>query len=676
VSGTPPARVVVVGGGFAGVRCARTLRRHLSPARCEIVLFNRENHTVFHPLLAEVAGGSLDPDAVAAALRQTLPAVRCRTEEVQALDLAQSTLTYLAEDGTAHALPYDHVVIACGTAVNLGAVPGMADHAFPLRTLGDAMALRAHVVRQLERADAAADPERRRWLLSFVVVGGGFSGVEVAGEINDLVRGSRRFFPGIAAEDVRIVLVHSRGEILPEIGPALRTIARDRMTRSGIELLLDARVAQATAEGVRLQDGRLVRGATVVCTIGATAAPLVAALPVDKDGGRLCTAPDLRLPGMLNAWAAGDCARIVNAHDGNVCPPTGQFAERQGHAVAENIARALAGRPTRPFRHRSRGQLCSIGGRRAVAEILGVRLAGRFAWFLWRGIYLWKLPSWSRRARVGFDWAWELAFARDLVCLGPRLTERVGSLHYGPGDFVFRQGDPASDFYVVRRGELEVLRSEPAAAPTVLSVLGPGDFFGEMALLSDQPRSASVRARGPVEVVAIGRDAFARISSALAPLRALLEEAVRRRGQSPWDRLPGARQLLDALPLSALMEPLPAVPLPLGATFGDALARVGEHGGVLTCVVDAEGRLCGVVTRTDLLRAFERGARAATPLAEVMVPDPVAVAIDEPARLAATLLRDHELSALPVVASRQDRRLLGHLRGDRLLARMLGALTS
>lgn len=209
-------RIVIVGGGFAGVQCARVLRRRLSPERAEIVIFNRENHLVFHPLLAEVAGGSINPEAVAAPLRQMLPGVRCRTETVQDVDFAGRVVRFEGHDGQTKTMPYGHVVIACGEAVDLALMPGMADHAFPMKTVGNAMALRVHLMRQLERAEVCDDPERRRWYLSFIVVGGGYSGVEAAGEINDLVRGSRRFFQNVAADDIRVTLIHSRDQLLPE----------------------------------------------------------------------------------------------------------------------------------------------------------------------------------------------------------------------------------------------------------------------------------------------------------------------------------------------------------------------------------------------------------------------------------------------------------------------------
>ena len=449
-------RIVIIGGGFAGVSCARTLRKRLPGESCEIVLFSRENSMVFYPLLAEVAGAAINP----LPLRQMLPEVRCRTEEVRQIDLTTSEVEYEGYDGRPARMAFDHAVLACGAAINLTLVPGMADHAFPLKSVGDTIALRFHVREQLEKAEVCDDPERRRWYLSFVVVGGGFSGVEVAGEINDLVRASLRFYRTFTVREVSVTLVHARDQVLPEVSPSLREFARAKMEQAGIHMVLNARAALVTPEGVELQDGRMIRGATVVCTIGTTMPQLVQRLNVSKETGRLLTDPDMRLRGTPNVWAIGDCAHIVNTYDHQVAPTTGQFAERQGRQVAENIVRALKGQSTEPFSYRPLGQLCGIGERNAVAEVLGVRLSGFPAWWLWRTVYLLKSPSWSRRIRVAFDWTWELLFPRDLAY--PRIdrTERIARAHYRPGDYIFREGEPAMNFYMIEQGKDEAIRRD------------------------------------------------------------------------------------------------------------------------------------------------------------------------------------------------------------------------
>jgi NADH dehydrogenase len=521
------SRIVIIGGGFAGVKCASTLRKQLPKDLYEVVLFNKENHMVFHPLLAEVVGASLSPEDVIAPLRQMLPGVHCRTEDVKNIDLSKNMIEYEGYDSSSRFLSFDHVVIACGGVVNLGTIPGMSDHAFPMKTIGDAINLRAHIMQQFEKAEVCDDPLEKLRYLSFIVVGGGYSGVEVAGEINDLAKSSRRFFQNIKEEDISISLIHSQNQLLPEIGEELRVFAGKKLQDAGIKVMLNSKVAVATPEGVGLSDGKSIMGGTIVCTIGTKIAPIVEKLNVPKKNGRLVTKEDMSLVDYKNIWAIGDCAQIVNSFDGKLSPPTGQFAERQGRQVAQNIVRSFLNQPTKPFYFRPLGQLCSLGGHQAVAEMFGVKMSGFLAWFLWRGVYLFKLPSWSRRVKAGFDWAWQLVFSKDLSHLKTNVTERISHAHYEAGDYIFRQGDPASCFYIIEKGEVEVIKEN--GKTEVVAVLGQGSYFGEMALLNDNPRNASVRAKSSIEVIVMGRKIFKEISNSLGPLNHALIQSINRR---------------------------------------------------------------------------------------------------------------------------------------------------
>lgn len=664
-------RIAIVGGGFAGVQCARTLTRYLREDEREIVLFNRENHLVFHPLLAEVVGASLNPSDVSAPLRTMLPGVRCRTEEVKDILPEESALVYEAHDGRTRRFEYDHVVLACGARVNLGMVPGMADHAFPLKTVGDAIRLRAHVIDQFEKAEVCDDAEARKFHLSFVVVGGGYSGIEVAGEIHDLAIESARYYSNVAREDIAVTVVHSRDEILPEIGKQLRAFARERMERRGIRFKLNARVALATPQGVGLADGGFVRGATVVCTIGATTAAVVERMKAPKAKGRVATEPDMRVKGFANAWAVGDCAEIANAFDGRPSPPTGQFAERQGRQCALNIVRLVSGEPTAPFRFRPLGQLCSLGGHTAVAEMFGMRLSGFVAWFVWRGVYLFKLPTFARKLKVGFDWGWQLAFPRDLSNLRADPTERVSKAFYQPGDHVFREGDPATNFYVVESGEAEVVKSREGGGEEVVAVLGPGAFFGEMALLGNQPRTAAVRARSPLELVVMGSNVFSQVSGALAPLRDLLAQAVARRSRKFWQRMPHAREVLESCSLRDFVHPSPEPHLSPETTFAEALAAFDSRDLDFCYATTGDGRLAGLLTRTDFFRAVEAGAGRDTPAKDFMTADPIALVPEDGAMVAAETMRDNGLKWLPVVDGRESRKLLGYVKAQDLIGRVL-----
>ena len=664
-------RIVIIGGGFGGVKCASTLRRHLRKGDADLILFNSENHLVFSPLLADAVGSSLNLLDVIVPLRQLLPDVMCRTEQVTRVDLANDSLEYEGHDGQPRQLHYDQIVIACGNISNLNVVPGMADHAHPLKTVGDAAVLRTHVISQMEKAEVCDDLERRRWYLSFIVVGGGYSGVETAGEINDLVRSSVRFYGNIREEDVSVTLIHSRDQLLPEISPSLREFARLNMEKAGVTMKLNARVQLATGEGVGLKDD-FVSGGTIVCTIGSTTAPVVERLDTPKEKGRLLTGPDMRLVGRANAWAIGDCACIINAQDNLPSPPTGQFAERQGRQCAQNIVRVLHQEPTRPFRFKVLGQLCSIGGHNAVAEMFGFKLCGFWAWFAWRGVYLFKLPDWSRRIQVGFDWAWLLIFPRDLSCIQTDVTDRVTHAHYEPGDFIIKQGEPPANFYVIEQGEVEIVRSSPEhPAGEIIATLGPGSFFGEQALVNNQPRSASVRARSVVEVVVMGRHVFTSISKSLAPLRTALMASIARRTPSVWQERPRVRAALREFQLAEFIEPAPQPLLRPTDTLLEVTRRFAESDDQFFFVSADGAHLEGLITLTDLLRAQATGVLPESLLGDFMVRSPAVITTADTCLIAASAFREHGHKQLPVVHDTATRRIAGVIRARKLIARVM-----
>ena len=682
-----PIRVIIVGGGFAAVQFAKNLRKKLGPPECEILLFSRENHMVFHPLLADVAGASINADAAAAPLRQMLPGIDCRTERVQRIDLASSEIEFEDGNGAPARMHYDHVVVACGAESNLGIIPGMIEHAFPFKVMRDAIDLRQHIVSQMEQAEASLDPERRRWHLSFIVVGAGFSGVEVAGEINELVRSSTRFYRNFRKHDVVVTLVHSQDQILPEVAPKLREFAGMKMRKAGITILLNTRAVAATHDGIEINNGQMLPGATVVCTIGTAVSPLVQRLDVPKERGRIRTAPDMRIEGHTNAWAIGDCALIVNAFDNKPSAPTGQFAERQGRQAALNLVRILKGEPTQPFRFKALGQLCSIGGYQAVAEMLGVHISGFLAWLMWRGVYLFKLPTWSRRIKVALDWSWDVLFPRDLSFLNIDSAQQLTHGYYRAGDFIHRRGEPARVFSVIEEGEVEILQAaEENQEVKVIDILGKGDFFGEGALLGNRPHETSIRARSVVRLVQVGSALFSQIAGTFAPFRELLAKTVTRRSGDLWRRLPGTKSLLEVEPLAALLDPLPPALLRKDATLAEAIKALNESPTGQLLILDEKHHLWGTLDRQDLYYivarialspAEARGNSALRKLGELLPGDPVSVALGDSTLLASTLMLDHGITWLPVVQSKDDASPVGYLRAEKisnLLIQKLGHL--
>jgi len=414
--------VVIVGGGFAGSRLAARLEQRL-PEDWSIRLLSRDNFITYNPLLPEVVGASLLPGHVVAPLRQLTQRTSVSMVQVTAIDLEARLVHYLGE-GSGQ-VPYDHLVLACGQSANLSIIKGMARYALPLKTLGDSLFLRNRAIVRLEQAELQTDPELRRWLTTFAVIGGGFSGVEVAGELADFLRASRRYYRSVDA--VRVALVHSGDRLLPELSASLGQFACDKMMQQGIEVHLNARATRVDASCVYLDTGATLAAGTVICTIGTAPNPLLDSLALPRVRGRIEVNGDMSVPGTPNVWAIGDCAAVPNARDDSISPPTAQFADRQGRQLADNIARAVRNEATQPFSFKPIGQLSAIGHNKAVAEIFGIRLAGLMAWLLWRGVYLLKIPTLGRKVRLFLEWNWAMFFPPDISHLGFARTRRMES---------------------------------------------------------------------------------------------------------------------------------------------------------------------------------------------------------------------------------------------------------
>lgn len=418
-------RVVVLGGGFAGVavvtRLERLARRR---ARWDVTLVSDRNFLLFTPMLPEVAGGAVQAQHIGAALRAACPRTRVVLGRVDEVDLDQRVLRVGAE-----AIPYDHLVLVLGAEPTFRGTPGIAEHCLTLKSLPDAARVRAHLLMQLERADLTTDETERRRLLTCTVVGGGFGGVELLAELRDLTRSVLRYYPSVDSTQPRFVLVHSGDRILPELGAKLAQFADERLRASGLEILLGTRVRGATHGALVLEDGTEIASGTMVWTAGNQPSELVQSLATEHaQTGAVMVDATLRAMGAERVWAAGDCA-AVPAGEGKVHPPTAQHAVRQGRTVADNLAAVLAGREPQPFRFTPIGMLAALGHRTGVAEIRGWRFSGVLAWAMWRVVYLAKLPGLEKRVRVALDWLIEVAFPRDLVLAQevPDPTARSGT---------------------------------------------------------------------------------------------------------------------------------------------------------------------------------------------------------------------------------------------------------
>jgi NADH dehydrogenase len=349
-------------------------------------------------------------------LRKLLKRVRFFEGQVASIDLEKKTVFVTHTDGShGHEVPYDHLVLGLGSVTNFFGLPGLAENAFTMKSLGDALALRNRLIANLEAADFECANGLRETLLTVVVAGGGFAGVETAAATYDFVREALRFYPHLSAELVRMVLVHPGTHLLPELGEKLGTYAGRVLEERGIEVRLGTRVRAMTEKHVELSDGERIETTTVVWTAGTSAHPLLEKLPLKKEKGRLVTDEYLRVPGASGLWALGDCALVPDRARGGHFPPTAQHALREGRLLARNLLAAAEGRPLKPFDFATLGQLAAIGRRRGVARILGWNFSGFVAWWLWRTIYLAKLPRFEKKLRVALDWTLDLIFAKELV---------------------------------------------------------------------------------------------------------------------------------------------------------------------------------------------------------------------------------------------------------------------
>jgi NADH:ubiquinone reductase (H+-translocating) len=410
------SRIVILGGGFGGVYAARELERlKRSGAPLDVTLVSRDNFFLFTPMLHEVAACDLDITHIVSPLRTLLHQTDVFVGEVERLDLEgkQVVVSHGLERHT-HTLEYDQVVIALGSTTNFYNLPGLEAHALTMKTLGDAIHLRNRVIATLEQADTEC-VSRDDGLLTFAVAGGGFAGVETIGALNDFVREALHFYPRLREHAIRMVLVHAGGEILPELGGELGAYARAKLTDRGTEIIINARVTSVTAQGVYLATGRFIPSRLVVWTAGTSPHPLLAHLPCANSQGRITVGATMAVPGWPGVWSLGDCAVIPDRTTGGAFPPTAQHAIREAVVLARNIVSSMQDRPLRPFTFRTIGQLAAIGRRTGVARIVGVNFSGFAAWWLWRTIYLSKLPRFEKKLRVALDWTLDLIFARDFV---------------------------------------------------------------------------------------------------------------------------------------------------------------------------------------------------------------------------------------------------------------------
>lgn len=636
--------VVILGGGFAGVYCAQAVAKALGSKMrfTRIAIISEENYMVFQPMLPEVAGASLSPNVVINPIRQLCKGAEVFRGKVESVDMKSKTVRVKAGSFVGITdIRFDHLVLALGATVDLKRTPGMSEHAFLMSTVGDAMKLRSTVIERMEEANLTQDLDVRRRLLSFVIVGGGYSGVETAGQLIDLIHYACRFFKNLRREECRVTLIHGREVLLPTLSEKLGRYTANILRNRGVEVILKQRVKSVTARRVYLDNGRAIDSHTVVCTIGNAPHPLVADIceqtGAASEKGRINTGPDCRVGESDFLWAAGDCANVPLV-TGGWCPPTAQFAMRQGAQLGRNIVKVMHTREPEPFTFKGLGELASLGHRSAVANVFGMNFSGILAWFFWRTVYLGKLPGLDRKLRVMTEWTLELFFPKDINLLNPRYTTSYSEILLEAGDVLFNEGDPAFSFYMVQRGRIDITDSDGG----IIKSLTEGEHFGERALLTDQIWRYSAVAREETVLVALEKDVLDRMVRGCGSFEKMLQSSART--YMTQDKI---ESVTGNLPESVRSKAAGEVMrgdvhhLKQSDTLQDALKLIQLESHSTFPVVDADQVFQGVILKEDLYECVKTSDQGLeTPIADIDLRKFPTTALDAPVpEVVATLLR-------------------------------------
>jgi NADH dehydrogenase len=430
------------------------------------------------------------------------------TREIESIDpVKRQAVLSLGGESDEVALEADHMVIALGSVTDLSRFPGLTEHALQTKTIGDFIHLRNHLIEMLESASVTTDAAERQRRLTFVVAGAGYAGVEIASEANEFLRASLRSYPMIAPDEVRMITVDILTRVLPTFNDRLAQRVVDRMRSRGIEVRLGVGIKEATAGAVVLADGSRIETRSIIATVGIGTNPLVRAMPIELQRGRIPCDPFCRVPGWPGVYAVGDNAAVPDPASGQPFGAMVMVAFGEGRQAARNILADVRGQPPEPCHPARFGEVALLSRRYGVAQVRGVALHGWPASLVSRALFLSFMPTWRRRVGLALHWMGSAVMPDNLTPLPIGRSNTVVPMRFGAGETIVREGELSGRFYVITAGEVEVVQRVDGQ-DQVIRKLGPGDHFGEIALLRDIPRTATARARKETELYALDRDAF------------------------------------------------------------------------------------------------------------------------------------------------------------------------
>jgi NADH dehydrogenase len=517
-----PMKVLCLGGGYTALYLARQLAKPIRRNEVELTIVSRENYHVFHGFIAEMLAGRMQPMSILSSARRIFPPARFICAEVEAIDYTEKKVRISRRlDGKPYELSYDHVVLALGATDDLARYPGVAEHTFRLKSFWECFKIRNHLITMLEMAEIEEDSEERKRLLTFVVIGGGYGGIEVASEFKEFFRQvAGKDFPLLKPDDARVLVVHSGSRILPELQdtqPKLVAYAEKTLAKAGLEIHTGKRIVAATAEEAILSDGTKIATRTIISSAGNAMPALIQAAPFEKDErGRVRVDSELRVIHQDGVWAAGDCAAMPHP-DGGTCPAVAIYAMMAGRQIARNIYRLSQGKTPKPYRFTGLGDACALGNMKAISQVKGIRFYGLPAWIVWRSFFLYFVPSRERKLRIMADWLLSPLFGREIIDVRIDEPQGIRAMMFEPGQIIIRQGDVGRSMYAIMSGEAHVIRTDEKGEETILATLSSGDHFGEVAVFQNKRRTATVRALSRVEVISIGRQEAMSLSTTLLP---------------------------------------------------------------------------------------------------------------------------------------------------------------
>ena len=419
-------KIVVLGGGYGGVECTRKLEEYFkNDDDIEIVLINEDNFLLFTPMLPQVAAGMLATRHIVMPIRTIIKKTTFYEGRVKNIDPHGKIVNLWGTDEKRGvSIHYDFLVVSLGSETNFFGMSDLQKHAYTMKNLNDAMTVRNRVIDMLEQAENESDPILRESLLTVVIVGGGFAGIETAGELMDLLLDAAKYYPKIDTKDIKVIVLEALPNILPGFDEKLAKFAHNLLSKHGIQIKLKTAVTSFDGYEIKMKkiednqdkepEIEAVQTRTVIWTAGVTPVNTIKRSMFKTERGKIIVNDYLEVADFPGVFAIGDCALFIDPKTKRPFAPTAQLAEAQAKTAAHNLHSLIRNDEMKKFEYESRGQMAIIGKRNGVASIFGMNVSGIWAWFLWRNVYLSKIPRWDKRLRVFLDWTIDLVFDRDI----------------------------------------------------------------------------------------------------------------------------------------------------------------------------------------------------------------------------------------------------------------------